>query len=69
MYKVLMVCFYCGFGCKINLLVENGKVVGVEGVNGVINQGEFCLKGYYGWDFFNDIKLLMLCLKQLMICC
>ncbi len=58
MQKVLTVCPYCGSGCKINLLVDNGKVVGAEGANGVTNQGELCLKGYYGWDFLNDTKLL-----------
>ncbi|MEH0832507.1 formate dehydrogenase subunit alpha [Pectobacterium cacticida] len=58
MQKVLTVCPYCGSGCKINLLVENGKVVGAEGANGVTNEGELCLKGYYGWDFLNDTKIL-----------
>ncbi|CFQ37988.1 formate dehydrogenase subunit alpha [Yersinia aleksiciae] len=67
MYKALTVCPYCGSGCKINLLVENGKVVGAEGANGVTNQGELCLKGYYGWDFLNDTKLLTPRLKQPMI--
>ncbi|CNJ13986.1 formate dehydrogenase subunit alpha [Yersinia vastinensis] len=67
MYKALTVCPYCGSGCKINLLVESGKVVGAEGANGVTNQGELCLKGYYGWDFLNDTKLLTPRLKQPMI--
>jgi len=58
MEKVISVCPYCGSGCKLNLLVENGKVVGAEGANGVTNQGELCLKGLYGWDFLNDTKLL-----------
>lgn len=31
MKKVIEVCPYCASGCKINLLVENGKVVGAEG--------------------------------------
>ncbi|CNF53443.1 formate dehydrogenase H [Yersinia bercovieri] len=67
MHKALTVCPYCGSGCKINLLVENGKVVGAQGANGVTNQGELCLKGYYGWDFLNDTKLLTPRLKQPMI--
>ncbi|MFW5400662.1 formate dehydrogenase subunit alpha [Yersinia sp. 1252 StPb PI] len=67
MHKALTVCPYCGSGCKINLLVENGKVIGAEGANGVTNQGELCLKGYYGWDFLNDTKLLTPRLKQPMI--
>ncbi|KHS67893.1 formate dehydrogenase [Pectobacterium brasiliense] len=69
MQKVLTVCPYCGSGCKINLLVENGKVVGAEGANGVTNEGELCLKGYYGWDFLNDTKILTPRLKQPLIRC
>ena len=30
MKKVITVCPYCGTGCKINLLVENDKVVGLS---------------------------------------
>ncbi|MCG8709113.1 formate dehydrogenase subunit alpha [Brenneria sp. 4F2] len=67
MRKVITVCPYCGSGCKINLLVENGKVVGAEGANGHTNEGELCLKGYYGWDFLNDTKLLTPRLKQPLI--
>ncbi|GBU14093.1 formate dehydrogenase [Enterobacterales bacterium] len=58
MEKVLTVCPYCGSGCKLNLLVEDGNVVGAEGADGVTNQGQLCLKGYYGWDFLNDTQLL-----------
>lgn len=67
MEKVITVCPYCGSGCKINLLVEDGKIVGAEGANGVTNEGELCLKGYYGWDFLNDTQLLTPRLKQPMI--
>ncbi|AXW87534.1 formate dehydrogenase subunit alpha [Lonsdalea britannica] len=67
MKKVITVCPYCGSGCKINLLVENNKVVGAEGAQGVTNEGELCLKGYYGWDFLNDTKLLTPRLKNPMI--
>jgi predicted molibdopterin-dependent oxidoreductase YjgC len=67
MNKVITVCPYCASGCKINLLVDNGKVIGAEGANGVTNQGELCLKGYYGWDFLNDTKILTPRLTQPMI--
>ncbi|KIZ43177.1 MULTISPECIES: formate dehydrogenase subunit alpha [Rhodopseudomonas] len=67
MEKFISVCPYCGSGCKLNLLVENDKVVGAEPLDGVTNQGELCLKGYYGWDFINDTKILTPRLRQPMI--
>ncbi|NMP28908.1 formate dehydrogenase subunit alpha [Rahnella sp. SAP-1] len=67
MKKVTTVCPYCGAGCKLNLVVDNGKIIRAEGANGVTNQGELCLKGYYGWDFLNDTKLLTPRLTQPLI--
>lgn len=67
MKKALTVCPYCASGCKINLLVDNNKIVAAEGANGVTNQGELCLKGYYGWDFLNDTQILTPRLKTPMI--
>lgn len=58
MEKHMAVCPYCGAGCKLNLLVENGQVVGAEGLDGVTNEGELCLKGMSGYDFINDTKIL-----------
>jgi formate dehydrogenase major subunit len=59
MEKAWAVCPYCGAGCKLNLLTENGEVVGVEPLDGITNEGELCLKGYYGYDFINDTKILI----------
>lgn len=67
MKKVITVCPYCASGCKIYLLVENNKIVGAEGANGLTNEGELCLKGYYGWDFVHDTKILTPRLTQPMI--
>ena len=58
MEKHMVVCPYCGSGCKLDLLVENGVVVGAEPLMGLTNQGELCLKGYSGYDFINDTKIL-----------
>ena len=55
--KVITVCPYCASGCKIHLLVENNKIVGAEGANGKTNEGELCLKGYYGWDFVHEPRI------------
>ncbi len=54
----MAVCPYCGAGCKMNLVVENGLVIEAEGLDGITNEGELCLKGLYGYDFINDTKIL-----------
>ncbi|MER0132468.1 molybdopterin-dependent oxidoreductase [Klebsiella pneumoniae] len=56
--KVVTVCPYCASGCKINPVVDNGKIVRAEAAQGKTNQGTLCLKGYYGWDFINDTQIL-----------
>lgn len=58
MQKHMAVCPYCGTGCKLNLLVDNGVVVGVEPLDGHTNEGNLCLKGLCGYDFLNDTKIL-----------
>lgn len=67
MKKITTVCPYCGAGCKMKLVVENGKILRAEAADGITNQGELCLKGYYGWDFLNDTKLLTPRLTQPLI--
>ncbi|WP_297197473.1 formate dehydrogenase subunit alpha [uncultured Pluralibacter sp.] len=67
MKKITSVCPYCGAGCKLNLVVDNNKIVRAEAADGVTNQNELCLKGYYGWDFLNDTRLLTPRLTQPMI--
>ena len=44
MEKHMAVCPYCGAGCKMNLVVENGQVIDAEGLPGITNEGELCLK-------------------------
>ncbi|NDO80239.1 formate dehydrogenase subunit alpha [Citrobacter sp. NCU1] len=58
MKKITSVCPYCGAGCKLKLVVENNKIIRAEGAEGVTNQNQLCLKGFYGWDFLNDTRLL-----------
>ncbi|WP_034945033.1 formate dehydrogenase subunit alpha [Erwinia oleae] len=64
MENVITVCPYCGCGCKIALQIREGKIVGATGAQGVTNQGELCLKGYFGWEFLNDTRRLTPRLKQ-----
>lgn len=61
------VCTYCGAGCKMNLVTKNGKVIRADAIDGVTNEGEMCLKGYFGWDFLNDTKILTPRLRDPMI--
>lgn len=65
--KVLTVCPYCGAGCNLYLVVEDGKIVRAEPAQGRTNEGNLCLKGYYGWDFLNDPKILTSRIKKPMI--
>ncbi len=65
--KVLTVCPYCGAGCNLYLVVEDGKIKRAEPANGRTNEGELCLKGYYGWDFLNDPQLLTARIKKPML--
>ncbi|HED1543183.1 TPA: formate dehydrogenase subunit alpha [Kluyvera cryocrescens] len=67
MKKITSVCPYCGAGCKLKLVVDNGEIIRAEAADGKTNQNELCLKGYYGWDFLNDTKLLTPRLTQPMI--
>ncbi|WES67279.1 formate dehydrogenase subunit alpha [Superficieibacter sp. HKU1] len=67
MKKITSVCPYCGAGCKLKLVVKNNRIIRAEAADGKTNQHELCLKGYYGWDFLNDTKLLTPRLKQPMI--
>lgn len=65
--KVLTICPYCGAGCQLYLVVDEGKIVRAEPANGRTNEGNLCLKGYYGWDFLNDPQILTSRLKKPMI--
>ena len=59
MRKAIVVCPYCGTGCKFNLIVDdNDIVVGAEPLNGITNEGYLCLKGWFGYDFINDTRIL-----------
>lgn len=65
--KILTVCPYCGGGCQLYLVVENGEIIRAEAANGRTNEENLCLKGYYGWDFLNNPKLLTSRLEKPMI--
>lgn len=57
--KVKTTCPYCGVGCQIELLVQNGEIVRSNGIEGVLpNDGRLCIKGRFGYDFVHDKERL-----------
>ena len=57
--KVHSTCPYCGVGCQIEMLVQNGKIVRVNGVEGLSpNDGRLCIKGRFGYQFVHSPKRL-----------
>jgi NADH-quinone oxidoreductase subunit G len=51
--KVQTTCSYCGVGCQMELLIKDGRVLGVEPVNSTPNEGLLCVKGRFGYRFLN----------------
>ena len=52
MKYVQTTCPYCGVGCTLNLVVSEGKLVGVEPYRrSPINEGKLCPKGMTCWEF------------------
>ena len=46
------VCPYCGCGCGINLVVKDGRIMGVEPwKEHPVNEGKNCIKGRNAYDF------------------
>lgn len=57
--RVRTTCPYCGVGCQIELLVQNGKIVRSNGVEGVLpNDGRLCVKGRFGYEFVHSPERL-----------
>lgn len=57
--SVQSTCPYCGVGCQIELLVQNGKIVRSNGVEGVSpNDGRLCVKGRFGYEFVHSPERL-----------
>jgi formate dehydrogenase alpha subunit len=53
--SVVTTCPYCGVGCQIELLVQDGKIVRSNGVEGVSpNDGRLCVKGRFGYEFVHS---------------
>ncbi|MBI1735381.1 MAG: formate dehydrogenase subunit alpha [Candidatus Rokubacteria bacterium] len=48
------VCSYCGVGCRLEVRVEDGRVVGTEPAwRAPANHGLLCVKGRFGWPYLH----------------
>ena len=43
-------CIYCGVGCQMDVWVQGGKILKVEGADDIPNRGSLCVKGRFGLD-------------------
>ncbi|NVN98313.1 MAG: formate dehydrogenase subunit alpha [Geobacteraceae bacterium] len=59
MKRTLTICPYCGTGCALWLLTENGRAVGVEPVREhPVSRGGLCVKGWNAAAFINHPERL-----------
>lgn len=53
--RVKTTCSYCGTGCNFFLNVKDNRVVRVTSdLDAVVNKGNLCIKGRYGYDFIHS---------------
>jgi len=53
--EIESVCTYCGVGCDITGVVENNKIIKMYAQkDGVVSEGNLCIKGKYGYDFVDS---------------
>jgi formate dehydrogenase alpha subunit len=53
--RVVTTCPYCGVGCQIELLVQDGQIIRSNGVENVWpNDGRLCVKGRFGYGFVHS---------------
>jgi len=53
--EIESVCTYCGVGCDITGIVEENKIVKIYAQkDGVVSEGNLCIKGKYGYDFVDS---------------
>jgi formate dehydrogenase alpha subunit len=54
---VTTTCPYCGVGCKLELHVKDDRIFNVTSpFSAVVNHGNLCVKGRYGYDFIDSPK-------------
>jgi formate dehydrogenase major subunit len=56
--RVDSLCPYCGVGCQVTYVVQDHRVVEVEGRDGPANHGRLCVKGRFGYDYVHHPQRL-----------
>lgn len=51
--KTRTTCPYCGVGCQFELVVKDNKVVQIEPLNLIPNEGLLCVKGKFAFKYIN----------------
>lgn len=51
--KTRTTCPYCGVGCQFELIVKDNKVVQIEPLNLIPNEGLLCVKGKFAYKYIN----------------
>ena len=55
MKEIDTVCTYCGVGCDITGVVKDNKIQKIYAQkDGVVSEGNLCIKGKYGFDFVDS---------------
>src|SRR6516162_2376849 len=65
MSETKTICPYCGTGCGLSVRIANGRITQViPDPAHPVNEGELCLKGYYGFAHVADRERLVTPLKR-----
>jgi formate dehydrogenase major subunit len=65
MSDVKTICPYCGTGCGMRVHVQGTRITGIHGLPGSpVNEGELCLKCYFGYFHTSDRHRLVSPLRR-----
>jgi formate dehydrogenase alpha subunit len=57
--QVESVCTYCGTGCSVDIHSKHGVIVEIKAnADALPNNGDLCVKGRFGWDFYRHKERL-----------
>ena len=60
MKKILSTCIYCGCGCGLYLIEDNGQVIGAyPSIKHPVSRGALCVKGWNSYEFINNLERLI----------